>query len=380
METRLILATSEYEKDAEQALLFLSIFGLRWSQEVRDVDVSRRELYETKPSSSRKSVTSLRTDWILSLAPETCVVLVCDKVKSLQVGLNGQQGTINDRYAIEVYVDQRKGTDMLSGTSATICHEIMHALAEYHGVADTLHADLKTRTLEQCREILIERIVMKICGKTNLPEVVRLENMVVAHAKDVLKTPIKILERRRSPERQEELWKQRPKVTNARAWQSMHQFWIAFDYCFEGKKPFPPSGHPKWNAVNSYAKSIGLHSYGIDENFDDGHLELLFNYSEKQVMSRDIDWTRYWNAPVRPKFHRDLMNGSKGDDVLMLQRYLNQEGFTVSEDGPGSPGNETDWFGEKTRLALARFQEAKGISPALGYLGLITRKYIEEKG
>lgn len=34
----------------------------------------------------------------------------------------------------------------------------------------------------------------------------------------------------RSPEEQEKLFKQRPKVTNSRAYQSVHQYGLAFDY------------------------------------------------------------------------------------------------------------------------------------------------------
>jgi len=48
----------------------------------------------------------------------------------------------------------------------------------------------------------------------------------------------------------------------------------------------------------------------------------------------------------------------------------------VSESGPGSVGNETTRFGAATRGALARFQAANGISPAVGYFGAITRSYI----
>lgn len=383
MDTRLILTEKAYEKDALSARLFLSIFGLRWKQEVRDVDVSNPYLYETKASSSRASVSSLRTDWVLSLATERCVGIVCDKKKSRQIGLNGQQGTFGNRYAVEVYADDRKGKFGLTGISETIIHEIMHALAEYYGVEDTLHADLKAgRKIEQCREILLDRVLdsappSPLMGL--LPNVTTKVLDVVAYARKI-GTPIRILEGYRSPERQDELYKQKPKVTNAKAWQSMHQFRVAFDYCFEGKVPFPPSGDPKWNAVNSYAKKIGLHSYGIDESFDDGHLELLFGHSEKQVMSRTVDWTKYWNGPLSQpvqslKFARDLKEGMRGEDVTRLQKYLNFRGFTVAKEGAGSSGSETDYFGAKTKAALKSFQATHGISPT-GTLGPVTRNFI----
>ncbi len=80
-----------------------------------------------------------------------------------------------------------------------------------------------------------------------------------------------------------------------------------------------------------------------------------------------------------PRFGRDLQKGSSGADVLALQKYLNSAGFEVASSGPGSLGHETDFFGAATRAALAKFQKAKGISPALGYFGPKTREYIESR-
>lgn len=76
-------------------------------------------------------------------------------------------------------------------------------------------------------------------------------------------------------------------------------------------------------------------------------------------------------------FSRDLTAGSTGADVRTLQKYLNSHGYIVAGSGPGSPGNETDMFGSLTKAALAAFQKASGISPAVGYFGPLTRSYIE---
>ena len=76
-------------------------------------------------------------------------------------------------------------------------------------------------------------------------------------------------------------------------------------------------------------------------------------------------------------FKRDLHVGSKGDDVKVLQQYLNSNGYTIAASGPGSLGNETSTFGSLTKKALAKFQKAHGIS-ATGNLGPITRKYISK--
>jgi len=71
-------------------------------------------------------------------------------------------------------------------------------------------------------------------------------------------------------------------------------------------------------------------------------------------------------------FTRSMTIGTTGSDVKALQQFLNTHGFQVSLSGAGSPGNETTTFGPATTAALARFQAANSISPAVGYFGPIT--------
>lgn len=66
-------------------------------------------------------------------------------------------------------------------------------------------------------------------------------------------------------------------------------------------------------------------------------------------------------------FRKNLKIGSAGGDVAALQKYLNAHGFAVKE---------TSYFGALTKAALVRFQKAKGISPATGYFGPLTRAYM----
>ncbi len=77
---------------------------------------------------------------------------------------------------------------------------------------------------------------------------------------------------------------------------------------------------------------------------------------------------------------RDLSVGLTGEDVRMLQQLLNTNGFKVASTGPGSEGHETSIFGARTRNALARYQKAKGITPAIGYFGPITRTSMKTTG
>ncbi len=85
------------------------------------------------------------------------------------------------------------------------------------------------------------------------------------------------------------------------------------------------------------------------------------------------------------KFERDLTLGSTGADVKALQEFLNRDEATrVAESGPGSPGNETEYFGALTKAAVKKFQELHadeilapvGLSHGTGYFGPSTRSYI----
>ena len=82
---------------------------------------------------------------------------------------------------------------------------------------------------------------------------------------------------------------------------------------------------------------------------------------------------------TEPQFTRDLTIGSTGDDVRALQQLLNDLGFLIADTGPGSPGQESTYFGERTRQALIRYQQANNISPASGYFGPLTRSSLQNQ-
>ncbi len=72
-------------------------------------------------------------------------------------------------------------------------------------------------------------------------------------------------------------------------------------------------------------------------------------------------------------FTKDLTLGVTGDDVKCLQQYLNSAGYQVAASGAGSPGSESMYFGNLTKTAVSKWQAAKGVSPAAGYFGAISR-------
>lgn len=72
-------------------------------------------------------------------------------------------------------------------------------------------------------------------------------------------------------------------------------------------------------------------------------------------------------AGAKCSFTRALTVGSRGDDVTCLQNYLTGTGhFTYS-------GGATGYFGGVTKAAVAAWQAANGVSPAVGYFGPISR-------
>jgi len=64
--------------------------------------------------------------------------------------------------------------------------------------------------------------------------------------------------------------------------------------------------------------------------------------------------------------------GDVGEDVKMLQIYLNTHGYPIAKSGIGSLGNETTKFGGATKAALIKFQKDNGILPATGAFGPAT--------
>lgn len=83
-------------------------------------------------------------------------------------------------------------------------------------------------------------------------------------------------------------------------------------------------------------------------------------------------------------FSTNLSFGIASTDVKKLQQYLNSHGFILDSSGAGSTGQETTFFGPKTKQALIKFQEEYaefilkpyGLTKGTGFFGEKTREYI----
>jgi hypothetical protein len=71
-------------------------------------------------------------------------------------------------------------------------------------------------------------------------------------------------------------------------------------------------------------------------------------------------------AKAADMFTMDLTVGSMGADVTALQTWLIAQGYSI-------PAGATGYFGMQTKAAVAAYQAAKGIVPAVGYFGPKTR-------
>jgi hypothetical protein len=88
-----------------------------------------------------------------------------------------------------------------------------------------------------------------------------------------------------------------------------------------------------------------------------------------------VDQTVYYNiaSTTSTTFKNNLKFGDINEDIRLLQKFLNKNNFLVSKSGPGSVGQETNYFGLNTKNALLKFQESYAIKPASGELDEVTR-------
>ena len=98
---------------------------------------------------------------------------------------------------------------------------------------------------------------------------------------------------------------------------------------------------------------------------------------EDTLRSREVvvNETRESLGVVIPIETRRFEVGAVDEEIYRLQVFLNENGYRIADEGPGSPGNETNTFGESTEVALKSFQAVNGIIPT-GALDNETRDVI----
>lgn len=127
-----------------------------------------------------------------------------------------------------------------------------------------------------------------------------------------------------------------------------------------------------------------------------GHFVVAHSFDEENIYfinSFGETWGRkghgYFGADYMPfvndagalfglPFKKDLYYGMTDPDVKRLQQYLNTHGAQVAFSADGSPGKETEYFGNLTKAALMKFQSKHGILPKSGYFGPLTRAVVAQ--
>jgi parallel beta-helix repeat protein len=122
----------------------------------------------------------------------------------------------------------------------------------------------------------------------------------------------------------------------------------------------PKSTSSGSSAINRYNNIL---AFGNEVEADKLKKEFpsLFTSLKKEVYTNNFVFTK------------NLKLGNNNIEVKELQKFLNSNNFTVSILGAGSKGQETTYFGEKTRQALIKFQISNNIKPSIGFFGPITR-------
>lgn len=105
------------------------------------------------------------------------------------------------------------------------------------------------------------------------------------------------------------------------------------------------------NIHAEYAKSLGMDIETIDGNL--AYARRLYDQKGAQP------WPTC--AVMALPLKSNLKLGDQSAEVKVLQKILNKIGFEIAKSGVGSLGNETDYFGQLTKLAVQRFQCAQGI-------------------
>lgn len=140
-----------------------------------------------------------------------------------------------------------------------------------------------------------------------------------------------------------------------------------------------------------YAKDLGMDIYTTEGNI--AYARFLYQtqgtkpwlssfpcWGEDVESAERVEETSAPAATTGVSLSVNLSMGMEHPQVLTLQKILNTNGFVLTNDGPGSPGNETNRYGALTRDAVRRFQCTQKIvcdgdehSTGYGFVGARTR-------
>lgn len=126
--------------------------------------------------------------------------------------------------------------------------------------------------------------------------------------------------------------------------------WWASKYCWG------PLVSTYSNAANSVASYAAPSTAYADTSTDDEEEEDDDEMSEDEREDAFYERFNSSSKKLRGEFTKRLEFLDVHPQARLLQQLLNQEGYTVAESGPGSPGRETDKFGYLTLKALIAFQ------------------------
>lgn len=150
--------------------------------------------------------------------------------------------------------------------------------------------------------------------------------------------------------------------------------------CESGFRQFTNSGNVLYGGASN--GMIGIFQFharvhqkaALDLGFDiataEGNLAYARYVYDREGTTPWLSSEHCWGAQVTPEptvgasvsaqsevlLTQTLRFGMSHAQVRTLQQKLNALGFTITESGPGSPGNETTLFGALTLAAVRRFQ------------------------
>ena len=197
---------------------------------------------------------------------------------------------------------------------------------------------------------------------TEIPKYINTAPILAESEEDqIIEEGQNILETKEPEQTQEEI------ITKPTSYSGGSSFAVQYDFCsnLDGIQDKLPDGFKR--AEGSFeCKLINEGETRLNGPTEDSVLN-NFNTTPVVPISTVIDSF---------KFTKDLFIGVYDLEVLELQKFLNNNGYLLANDGPGSIGNETDFFGLRTKEALIKFQKANNIKPAVGYFGPITRDLV----